>query len=397
MLSTVLGLIALGAMPALASAAHNDSFSDAIRVNGRGTALGGSFSHAHSNVGATVDPDPFPDGDFPWACGPSWYGANTWYWFFPHANGRVHLSVRTGGPAFTEPFIGTTRWAGTDTSPTHAGGGVCVPVPEQNRAELLDHPVAAGDWWAIEVGGIRTPNTETGTPDTGDYELVLNYDPDSDGDGLLDSRDECDGEPGPAAHAGCPDNDGDNIPNRSDACPSQAGTPTFQGCPDADGDGIPENGSDKCTTVNPSRVSRNDRNRDGCPDLVRTDRLVGVRMNVGRLASGIRMRSFVVTGVPNGARVVVTCKLPSGRRCGGVRVRRAATGAVLANAARRITVKSLRNKRLPFRTSITVRVTARYATGKFIRLRVVNTGARINRTDFCMREGSNKLRKRGCA
>jgi hypothetical protein len=145
-------------------------------------------------------------------------------------------------------------------------------------------------------------------------------------------------------------------------------------------------------------VDRNDRSpRDGCPDTLRNDRLVGVRMSVGGLSSGILLRSFIVTGVPKGARVVVACKLPGGRRCGGVRVRRAATASVLAKAARRVPVKSLRNKRLPFGTQITVRVTARYATGKFIRLKVVNTARRISRQDFCMRPGSNKLRKKGCA
>lgn len=37
---------------------------------------------------------------------------------------------------------------------------------------------------------------------------------------------------------GCPDSDGDGIEDSKDACPNEAGPAEFNGCPDSDGDGI---------------------------------------------------------------------------------------------------------------------------------------------------------------
>jgi OOP family OmpA-OmpF porin len=77
-------------------------------------------------------------------------------------------------------------------------------------------------------------------------EVVAMVDPDSDGDGVPDSRDKCPGTPAGVKvdSNGCPlDSDGDGVPDYLDKCP---GTPAgvavdSNGCPlDSDGDGVPD-------------------------------------------------------------------------------------------------------------------------------------------------------------
>ena len=101
---------------------------------------------------------------------------------------------------------------------------------------------------------------------------------DSDGDGIIDSRDACPdvaGKPDPIpSRNGCPhpppDRDRDGIPDAQDACPDQPGPaakdPTQNGCPvpppDRDGDGIPD-AEDACPDV--SGLVNGDPKRNGCP------------------------------------------------------------------------------------------------------------------------------------
>lgn len=68
-------------------------------------------------------------------------------------------------------------------------------------------------------------------------------DNDSDGDGVIDSNDDCpETEPGTQVNIhGCPDRDGDGVADDDDACPDRFGPEGNHGCspcPDADGDGI---------------------------------------------------------------------------------------------------------------------------------------------------------------
>ncbi|MBL7702060.1 MAG: OmpA family protein [Ferruginibacter sp.] len=73
---------------------------------------------------------------------------------------------------------------------------------------------------------------------------------DRDGDGVLDSLDNCPDVPGLASLAGCPDRDGDGIIDSEDKCPDVPGLARYQGCPipDTDKDGINDE-VDKCPTV----------------------------------------------------------------------------------------------------------------------------------------------------
>ena len=82
---------------------------------------------------------------------------------------------------------------------------------------------------------------------------------DTDGDGIVDDKDECPEVAGPKELNGCPDTDGDGIPDKNDACPEVAGPKELNGCPDTDGDGIVDK-DDECPEV------AGPRELNGCPD-----------------------------------------------------------------------------------------------------------------------------------
>jgi outer membrane protein OmpA-like peptidoglycan-associated protein len=87
--------------------------------------------------------------------------------------------------------------------------------------------------------------------------------PDSDKDGINDEEDKCPNQPGLVKYNGCPipDTDGDGVNDEEDKCPSQAGPASNNGCPiaDRDKDGINDD-EDKCPDV--PGVAKN----FGCPD-----------------------------------------------------------------------------------------------------------------------------------
>lgn len=102
--------------------------------------------------------------------------------------------------------------------------------------------------------------------------------PDSDGDGVLDSDDKCPDVPGvkntrrPECN-GCPDRDGDFVCDEYDYCPNDRVVSGVDGCPDRDGDGVPDKNErypenvDKCPTM-PGKGSNYYRSSEclGCPD-----------------------------------------------------------------------------------------------------------------------------------
>lgn len=112
---------------------------------------------------------------------------------------------------------------------------------------------------------------------------------DTDGDGIMDSKDKCPDAAGITKYDGCPvpDTDGDGINDENDKCPTVKGLAKYSGCPvpDRDKDGINDE-EDKCPDA--AGVARYqgcpipDRDKDGindeedkCPDVP------GVRENNG--------------------------------------------------------------------------------------------------------------------
>ena len=85
---------------------------------------------------------------------------------------------------------------------------------------------------------------------------------DRDGDGVVDSKDQCPDSAGPIPLFGCPDDDGDGVPNYKDKCPGVKGSPNFQGCPapDTDGDSVNDD-DDRCPLV------KGVKSNFGCPAI----------------------------------------------------------------------------------------------------------------------------------
>jgi hypothetical protein len=130
--------------------------------------------------------------------------------------------------------------------------------------------------------GVHTIKVNAGNTGRGRYPF-LDYvtfppidggsDPDTDGDGVPDSTDQCDTQAGPPP-TGCPsDGDSDGIPDTSDDCPNDRGPVSTNGCPieggDADLDGVPDSTKDQCDTQR-GPVSTN-----GCPVPSGTEVIVG--------------------------------------------------------------------------------------------------------------------------
>ncbi len=86
---------------------------------------------------------------------------------------------------------------------------------------------------------------------------------DSDNDGVLDNEDKCPNEAGTVENNGCPlqDTDNDGVLDKDDACPEVAGAPENKGCPkDTDGDGVADI-DDNCPETK-GTIANN-----GCPEL----------------------------------------------------------------------------------------------------------------------------------
>lgn len=112
--------------------------------------------------------------------------------------------------------------------------------PEQEEIVML--PDSDGD-------GVE--NTKDACPTV---KGTVNGCPDADGDGVADKDDQCPTEKGTLK--GCPDADGDEVADKDDQCPTEKGT--VNGCPDSDGDGVLDK-NDKCPTIAGAFAN-------GCPD-----------------------------------------------------------------------------------------------------------------------------------
>jgi len=121
------------------------------------------------------------------------------------------------------------------------GNGILCGVDPGQSVELTKSPSVS---WTIEP----------------DFRL------DSDGDGVVDSEDECPETAGVEPFDGCPDSDGDGVPDDEDACPEtgdQGNGLTDDGCPlqDTDGDGVTD-AVDACPDTAGSKDS-------GCPTVIK--------------------------------------------------------------------------------------------------------------------------------
>jgi hypothetical protein len=412
-------------LPASALAAPpNDNYLDSAPWNTDGSTLPSSATGDSTNFpdyftlaaaglqgdlmegnGPSVIPEPTQCGRTGLPAAP--YDNTVWFDIFPHRPGN--LTVYSAATGF-QPMIGVVQWSRTNSVPDFTNTGQWE-VASTGFVQLnYAHRLQEGGAYSIVVG--RATNGG-GTP--GPFALQVDFDADTDRDGPTDSQDACPNEAGTIS--GCPDSDGDGIRNSDDRCPTQAGPSGYRGCPDSDGDGI-SNPDDRCPTVRGSAryggcvdsdgdgradpddkcpredASERDKNRDGCLDTLHLEKIVGASISVGLWSNGIVLNSLKVTHVPAGARVSVSCKLPGRGRCGKLLVKKASVSSVRARAARNIRVRL--RKHLPYHTVITIRVTAKKATGRYIQYTVVRRGDRVVRAERCMNQGSTRPRKKGC-
>jgi OOP family OmpA-OmpF porin len=93
-------------------------------------------------------------------------------------------------------------------------------------------------------------------------QVIIKQPADTDGDGIIDSLDQCPLVVGVIRYHGCPvpDRDSDGINDEEDQCPDVKGVAEYKGCPipDRDNDGVPDK-EDKCPDEAGSA------NNDGCP------------------------------------------------------------------------------------------------------------------------------------
>ena len=361
--AAALVLVVLGLLiaPSAASAApSNDNYyCCSIRVNQPGSVLPTQTGFTnHTIVGATTEADMFAhDPDAPvvpenTACvrgtTTETFDSTVWYDIYPHRPGNLQVVTESPFQAMLAvvPFDGE---AFPDWSRYK-----CIASSLGRAVMNYDFRLTKGAGYSIQVGRVSGSQ--------GLFSMSVFFDPDTDEDGPVDSQDQCPGTagkpelggcpdadndnvrdgddqcpttPGKPQHNGCPDRDNDNIRDGDDRCPDQGGPPQHRGCADTDGDGVADpddrcqgaKGSvahkgcpdgdgdgladvdDKCPREDARRGR--DRNGNGCRDREMLNPAVQLvpgdpYCDAGRCL-GISVARLVVSEIPRGTRVTVTC------------------------------------------------------------------------------------------
>src|SRR3954451_3067497 len=329
-----LGLVAaiaaaLVAIPASAQAVapDNDAYLFSTQINNPGTGLLGSGStrgeyvEQADNTEATEQSDIFdPDStggpqealycglaDPPVPSAPySSFGKTLWWDVHPDVNGYLGVTV-TG----FDSVLGFTEY---DSGANPVGPYPCQDDPNSTSRENMLLTIRGGHHYSIQVGGwagfVANPGDPfPNTPDSdNNFDFIVDFFPDRDLDGTLDSGDRCPTAVGPSSLRGCPDTDGDGVPNIDDGCDTVRGPKSLGGCPDSDGDGIVDV-RDGCD--HESSRGKTDRNANGCPDykslpdlrasiagVIKHNRVAGVKFTV------LKFRSKA----PKGTKLKIKCK-----------------------------------------------------------------------------------------
>jgi Thrombospondin type 3 repeat len=391
----------LGAFAQPAAGVPIDEYAEAFPINTPGTELPREATFQYFNSTATTQ-----SGE-PLECNGVAYGATLWAEFYPDRPGVLEL---TAPQSDFQMALSVMRFEGTVFSGISERECTTAIVPMGTLVYPSTGMLHEGQGYKVQVGSV---SGTTGTftvrsvfhPDS-DRDGVLDRDdscpnaggpnaerhqgcPDTDGDGIPDISDRCtaDAGPGAAAHQGCRDTDGDGRPDVDDACPTTPGN-LANGCPsppprpDADGDGIFDDGPDQCRGEN-SRAR--DANSNGCLDyasfsptwIFKVGGYFGRRG--GRMVSlGVSVRRLSVSGVPQGARVEVTCTRSACRR-------------MVKTARSRVTFGRLRGKDLRAGVRLTIRVTAPGFVGRARVYRVERNDVAV--ASRCLQPGSSRLRR----
>ncbi|MFL5866557.1 MAG: thrombospondin type 3 repeat-containing protein [Thermoleophilaceae bacterium] len=215
------------------------------------------FAVDENNNGATIQSSPTPEPNMcTFSSTTVTFKATVWYAFQVNHDGVLDMDIDgTYTPGFT-PVLLVAPYDGSTATPDFANAFCLVADPSQTIA-LRNLGIGAGTIVSVAVAAVNSGNT-------GEYDIGFSWDPDTDGDGVLDSSDRCPSARGPSSLRGCPDSDGDGIANVDDRCPTLRGPKSLAGCPDTDGDGLIDP-KDACPRE--STRGQIDRNANGCPDF----------------------------------------------------------------------------------------------------------------------------------
>ena len=259
------------ALPALAQAQPaNDNYFSATPINTPGTPLPGESTRDGTIVSASVEGGEvigcvragFPEVGF---------GDTTWWTFYPHRPGYVTV---TAAAATFRTVVAVMPFSAASGLPDNNLYRCSVESLGTARLDY-EFPVQEGAGYRIQVGAVNDPSTTEGP-----YQLKVYFNPDTDRDGLVDSIDVCPTLGGGAPLGGCPDADGDRKVDPNDACPHES-----------------------------SRGQR-DRNDNGCPDreFFRPEtKLTPGLFCTGDVCHGVKVKKLVVSEIPRGTRVTVSC------------------------------------------------------------------------------------------
>lgn len=314
--------IAVASSASAAAAPVNDLYSQSANraFNQLGTALGTALAfNSESNVAATAG-EILPDGitEFD-TCNSSHFGATLWYEFHPQIPGRVQLRAAPVGNF--DPVLAFYPFDVATGRPDRTVFPDCSDDPGNPTAtEELVFDVRARSSYKVQVGGYAGTTTSPTAAVTGSFQLLLDFYPDTDGDGVLDREDKC-----------------PTVPGTQGGCPAPPAPPPVM---DRDHDGTVD-AKDRC----PDEDARaRDRNHDGCLDIVRLH--ADARLKFRDTPDGVRVRSLIVYLAERGSTIRVSCSRQCGMR-------------TYPNISRsgRWPVGYLAGRRLKARTKITVRVT----------------------------------------
>jgi hypothetical protein len=210
----------LAAWPVASALGAADTYQSPEQLNQPGTPLATSNTRTDTNVGASGTP---------YFCNSIYYTDDVWYQIHPHAAGVISFQ------AVASDFLPVvTLWLVNNGTPGPLPGGSApcnTASPATRTASVPGIAVEAGKTYDVQVG-IQCVGDCSAQQTGGTYTFGLTYDPDSDGDGVVDSIDVCRGDRGPAANGGCPpDGDHDGVADAKDRCPTSPGSPTAGGCP----------------------------------------------------------------------------------------------------------------------------------------------------------------------
>jgi hypothetical protein len=188
-------LLALPAGAYAQSPPENDNYLQSFGLNAPGSRLErtDTLRATADTTNATVQADVFnpPQSGAPaepTTCQGTSYGKTVWYDFYPDVNGVVQL--RASG---YDTVITAVRF-NPKTGRPDLGTAQCVNQ-SASTTEAFFVEVRGGDAYTVQLGGVNGAG--------GALEFLFDFLADTDGDGVLDSQDDCDRLSGTRAN-GCP-------------------------------------------------------------------------------------------------------------------------------------------------------------------------------------------------